>query len=75
VQITGRNLVGEVGPPIVKLRGLPLSIAEADDDRLVVDIREDARGGALELEMSDGSVMSYELSLDGDDVWDPEVRA
>ena len=75
LQISGRNLVGEVGPPVVKLRGLPLSIAEADDDRLVIDIPEEAESGALELEMPDGSVMTYELALGAsDDEWAPEVR-
>jgi len=74
LQISGRNLIGDIGPPVVKLKGQPLSIAEADDERLVIDIPEEARGGALELEMPDGSVMSYELALEGEDVWDPEVR-
>jgi hypothetical protein len=76
LQISGRNLVGEVGPPVVKLRGMPLSVVEADDDRLVVDMPETAESGALELEMPDGSVMSYELALDAadDDEWAPEVR-
>ena len=75
LQINGRNLIGEVGPPIVKLRGQVLSIAEADDDRLVIDIPEEALGGALEVEMPDGSQVSYELALEGEDVWDPEVRS
>ena len=75
LQISGRNLVGESGPPEVRLRGLPLSVAEADDDRLVVDVPEDAQSGALEVEMPDGSVMTYELALDApEDEWAPEVR-
>jgi len=76
VQISGKNLIGEVGPPVVKLRGQPLSVAEADDERLLVDIPEEAESGALELEMPDGSVMSYDLALDTpDDEWAPEVRS
>jgi hypothetical protein len=75
VQITGRNLIGEVGPPVVKLRGQPLSLVEADDDRLVVDLPKESQSGALELEMADGTVMTYDLALDGEDVWDPEVRS
>lgn len=75
LQISGRNLIGEVGPPVVKLRGTPLSVAEADDDRLLIDIPAEAQSGALEVEMPDGSVMSYDLALDGEDVWDPEVRS
>ena len=75
LEISGRNLVGDVGPPVVKLRGAPLSIAEADDDRIVVDIPEHAQAGALELEMADGRVERYDLAFDGEDVWDPEVRS
>jgi hypothetical protein len=75
LEISGRNLVGEGGPPVVKLRGAPLSIAEADDERLVVDIPEHAQGGALEVEMADGRVLSYDLAVEGEDAWDPEVRS
>jgi hypothetical protein len=77
LEINGRNLVGEVGPPVVKLNQLALSLAEADDDRLVIDIPEQAESGPLELEMPDGSVMSYDLVLEDDTVddWAPEVRS
>jgi hypothetical protein len=59
----------------VRLGGLPLSVTEADDDRLVVDIPEEAQSGVLDLELPDGRVTSYELALDGDDAWAPEVRS
>lgn len=75
LEISGRNLIGDVGPPVVKLRGTPLSVAEADDDRLVVDIPAEAQSGVLDLELPDGRVMSYHLALDGDDAWAPEVRS
>jgi hypothetical protein len=84
LQISGRNLIGDSGPPIVKLHGAPLAIAEADDDHLILDLPDGIRTGALELEMPDGRVMSYELALDGhggpansgdDDAWEPEVRS
>src|SRR5205085_12225348 len=74
LQISGRNLIGD-RLPVVKLKGQPLSVTEADDDRLVVDIPEEAESGALELEMPDGSVMSYDLALDAADEWAPEVRS
>jgi hypothetical protein len=75
LQINGKNLAGD-GPPVVRLNRAALSVAEADDDRIVVDVPEEAQSGALELEMPDGSVMTYELALgpDANDEWAPEVR-
>ena len=70
LEISGRNLVGESGPPVVKLKGRSLSVEEADDDRLIVGIPDEAMSGALEVEMPDGSVTTYELALDGDDYTD-----
>lgn len=75
LQISGRNLIGEVGPPVVRLGGMPLSVAEADDERLVVDLPQEAASGVLDLELPDGRVMSYDLALDGDDAWAPEVQS
>jgi hypothetical protein len=76
LQIDGRNLIGDVGPAVVKLRGRQLSVSEADNHRLVVDMPEEAESGALDVEMPDGSVVSYELALEdhGPDEWAPEAR-
>ena len=65
LQLSGKRLIGEEGPPQVLFNNQLLGIAEADDDRLVVEMPEDHPGGTLEVRLSDGSVTAYELSVDG----------
>jgi len=72
LHLSGSRLIGEDGPPVVRLNDRPLGIAEADDDRLVVEMPDDLQGGALEVSLPDGSVASYELSLDDGDGWHGE---
>jgi len=72
LEISGRNLVGENGPPVVTLKGRPLSVEEADDDRLIVGIPDDGMSGALEVEMPDGTITTYELALGGDNDYTDE---
>lgn len=75
MNLIGANLMGADGEPTVKLNSQTLTIAEADSDRLVVDIPQDFTGGALEVSLPNGSVVVYELSLDGDEEsleWSPD---
>jgi len=75
LQLSGNRLLGEDGPATVRLNNRPLGIAEADDDRLVIEMPEDHQGGALEVSLPDGSIAAYELSVDDggwSDDWAPE---
>ena len=67
--LSGSRLIGDDGPASVRLNNQPLGVAEADDDRIVIEMPEDHRGGALEVSLSDGTVASFELSVDGDESW------
>jgi hypothetical protein len=73
LQLFGANLIGETGAPQVFLNNQELGLAEAEDDRLVIDLPEELASGALKIELPDGQQLSYELSVaDGDDPWAPQ---
>jgi len=62
VELVGRNLVGASGVPDVRLDGRPLTLADADEHRLVVDLPADGPAtGTLEVDHGDGAVTAYEL--------------
>lgn len=65
LQLTGSRLAGD-GLPVVRLNREPLSIANAEDDRLEVDLPTPPRSGALEIEMPGGEVMAYHLEFEDD---------
>jgi hypothetical protein len=71
IEVVGRDLLGVRGAPQLRLDGRPLTIADADDERIVADLPEDgARGGTLEIDHGDGDVDTYELG--SDDPWAPD---
>lgn len=71
IELIGRNLVGADGPPEVRLGGRPLSVAEADEDRVVVELPEDQpAAGTLQMDLGDGDVTTYELAEA--DPWAPD---
>lgn len=79
LQLKGAHLVGDSGPPTVRLNKKALALSEADDDVLVVEMPEPACGGHLEVGLPDGQVVAYELSVDdgaregpGHDLWAPD---
>lgn len=74
LEIKGKNLLFGDAEPSVKLNDRPLSIAEADDEALVVDIPGDAESGALEVTLPDGQVLAWELAVEGGaaDEWEPQ---
>lgn len=79
LNLTGSHLIGENGPPRVRLNQRPLSVSQADDDGLVVEMPETFESGALEIELPDGDMVTYHLSVEADeqqhrDPWAPEVR-
>jgi len=72
LDLKGRNLVGENGPPIVRLGNRMLSVSDADDNRVVIDLPHDAESGALAIELPDGETVTYALDVqDAADEWAP----
>jgi hypothetical protein len=65
--VAGRQLAGEDGTAAVRLNNRPLTVAEADDERIVVELPEACEGGAFELELPGGHVLAYELTIDDGD--------
>jgi hypothetical protein len=63
IRLSGRNLMSEEGPPDVRLNGMSLSLAHADDDHLIVALPERDRSGMLEVQMPDGQTQTYRLEL------------
>jgi hypothetical protein len=71
IELVGRNLVGADGPPEVRLGGRPLSVTEADEDRVVVELPEgQAAAGTLQMDLGYGDVANYELAAA--DPWAPD---
>jgi len=72
IEFLGRNLMGAQGAPSVRLEGLPLTVQEAEDGRLVVELPADggATSGTLEIDPQDGGEpITYELATT--DPWAP----
>jgi hypothetical protein len=70
LEVVGRNMLGAGGPPALRLAGAPLSVAEADEDRIVVDLPAGApASGTLEVDHGNGDVETYELAAA--DPWAP----
>jgi hypothetical protein len=70
IEVVGRDLIGVRGAPQLRLGGRPLTVAEADDERIVAELPEDGpRAGTLEIDHGDGDVVTYELG--SDDPWAP----
>ena len=73
LQLLGANLIGEAGAPQIFFNKQELGLAEADDDRLVIELPEDLSSGALEIALPDGQQLTYELSVaNGTDPWEPQ---
>jgi hypothetical protein len=66
LRLTGENLFGEAGPPEVRFDGRPLNVREADDRQVVLDLPEGASGGALEVALPGGEVVTYQLSFEAE---------
>ncbi|MES1245548.1 MAG: hypothetical protein ABUT39_28340 [Acidobacteriota bacterium] len=69
IALSGNRLIGDDGPASVRLNNQPLGVSEADDDRIVIEMPEDHRGGALEISLPDGTVAAYELSVEDGESW------
>jgi hypothetical protein len=64
LNLHGSGLVGVGGPATVRLNRQPLSVLQADDDRLIVNLPETPRSGALEVTLPDGNQVSYHLEVE-----------
>jgi len=75
LQVRGRNLLFGDAEPAVKLGDRTLSIAQADDDALVIDVPHDAESGSLQITLPDGEVVAWDLAVGDasavDDQWAP----
>lgn len=63
LNFVGSNLVGG-GTPEVRLNNQPLSIMDADDDYLTIEMPDQAESGALEIMMPSGEQVTYQLSYE-----------
>lgn len=63
LNLHGIGLVGEGGPATVRLNRQPLSVLQADDERLIVTLPEAPRSGALEVTLPDGDQLAYHLEI------------
>lgn len=64
LNLHGAGLVGVGGPATVRLNRVPLSVVQADDDRLVVNLPEGPTSGALEVTLPDGDQIAYQLEVE-----------
>ncbi|HSP67002.1 MAG TPA: hypothetical protein VLN48_04705 [Bryobacteraceae bacterium] len=64
LQLRGSGLLGPSGPPSIRLNKELLSLAHADDDRVVVNLPENAASGALEVTLGDGDVAHYHVEIE-----------
>jgi hypothetical protein len=72
LSLTGNNLVGENGAPLVRLNNQPLEVTQADDNEIIIAIRpQEVQSGPLEIELPDGKVLLYTLSFEPDQQDDP----
>lgn len=60
LELHGRNMLPPDDHARVRLDNQPLAIAESDEDRLVVELPENA-AGALEVDLGSGNVTTYQL--------------
>lgn len=67
LNLHGSGLIGVGGPATVRLNRKPLSVLQADDERLIVDLPETPRSGALEVTLPDGGQISYRLEVEPQD--------
>lgn len=64
LNLFGNNLIGGDGVPQVKLNNKTLNISDADEDVLVVEMPETPESGALEVTLTDGQTVLYQLSFE-----------
>ncbi len=62
LRLSGRNLIGEEGPPRVRLNNQPLDLVAAEEDLVVFDLPEGVGSGELQVELPDRKVMSFQLA-------------
>ncbi len=73
LSLSGSNLVGEEGPPSVRLNDRQLDIAQAENDHVVVHLPAQPEAGTLEVSLPDGTVETFELTLESD-TWAPREQ-
>ncbi|MBK7616749.1 MAG: hypothetical protein IPJ08_20725 [Burkholderiales bacterium] len=64
IAVMGTNLAEGEQWPQVKLNSQPLALAEAEADRLLVELPHDHQGGTLEISLAGGETLAYVLALD-----------
>jgi hypothetical protein len=66
LQMMGRNLLGGVAPPSVRLGGRPLETTALEDDRFEVALPPGIRSGALEVDLGDDETVRYDVVVESD---------
>jgi hypothetical protein len=64
IAVMGTNMAEGAQWPEVTLNAQPLALAEAESDRLLVQLPHDHQGGTLEISLPGGETLAYELALD-----------
>lgn len=65
LRFSGGNLLNLTESPSVRLAGQSLSVDVLDDDEMIVQLPPQHQGGTLEIELSHGKTLAYDLSVDG----------
>ena len=68
LRLAGANLIGAEGTPAVRLNNQLLSITDADDEEIVVQLPLNAQSGILEIDLGGGDVLAYGLSFADDEM-------
>jgi hypothetical protein len=64
LQLNGANLLGQLGPPDLRLNNETLELEEAEDHRIVARVPNDAQSGTLDVLLPNGENLQYELRIE-----------
>lgn len=64
LHLSGANLVGQHGPPEVRLNDTPLKLLEAEDHRIIAKVPDEAQSGTLEVVLGGGESLRYHLQME-----------
>ena len=66
IQLMGTGLAADEGRPEVRVAGVPVALADADWDRIVVPVPRHVTDAPLEVELPGGEVTHFHVTRDKD---------